>query len=161
MMKNSLVILIVALICCLPSISNGQSKSETNDQEIFLKHSDECLDAMAKAAKDMSVKGACVIAFIPGNVSDSWLSKMKVAGSLQNGSANYLAVAYTKAAEMADTFKKSGSGVREPMHGEFGYQGGVIKKIDSGYILAAFSGATGEQDEEIAQKGLDLLAAFF
>lgn len=160
MNKRSFVIILMVAIYCIPHSTMCQTKTEKSDQKTFLKHADECLDVMVIAAKDMSVKGACVIAYIPGEVSTSWISKMKVVGELQNGSANYLAIAYTKAAEMADTFKTSGSGVREPMHGEFGYQGGVIKKIESGYILAVFSGASGEQDEEIAQKGLDLMASF-
>jgi uncharacterized protein GlcG (DUF336 family) len=86
---------------------------------------------------------------------------MKMVGTLQNGSANFLAVAYSKAAEMADTYKNSGSGEREPMHGEFGYQGGLIKKVRTGYLLTVFSGATGEQDTEIARKGMEAISWYF
>ena len=73
---------------------------------------------MKQAAHKMSVKGVAVLAFIPGDVSESWVSKMAAVGALHNGSANYLAIAYAKAAEMADTFKDSGGGAREPMVGE-------------------------------------------
>ena len=45
----------------------------------------------------------------------------------------------------------------EPMKGEFGFQGGVLKEVKSGYILAVFSGATGEQDVELANEGIDWL----
>jgi len=62
---------------------------------------------------------------------------------------------------MAETLTNSGSKVREPKAGEFGYIGGVIKKIDSGYLLATFSGATGEQDLEVSTKVLDWLVAKF
>ena len=82
---------------------------------------------------------------------------MKVVGALTSSSANLLAIANSKVSEMADTYKNSGSGVREPKTGEFGWQGGIIKKVNSGYILGAFSGATGEQDVELAGKGLDWL----
>ena len=105
----------------------------------------------------MSVSGVAVIAFIPGDVTKSWISKMKVVGALTSSSANLLAIANSKVSEMADTYKNSGSGVREPKTGEFGWQGGIIKKVNSGYILGAFSGATGEQDVELAGKGLDWL----
>ena len=153
--------LLLILMMLLPSLTFGQSKNQERDKKIFLKQSDACLEAMASAAGEMSLKGACVMAYIPGVVADTWVSKMRVVGALQNGSANFLAIAYTKASEMADTFKESGSGVREPVHGEFGYQGGVITKIDSGYILAVFSGGSGEQDVEIARKGLDLLSSYY
>ncbi len=74
---------------------------------------------------------------------------------MRNNSANFLAIAYSKAAEMVDTYKDSGSGAREILHGEFGYQGGIIKKVKAGYVLAVFSGASGEQDAEIANAGVD------
>jgi uncharacterized protein GlcG (DUF336 family) len=102
-----------------------------------------------------------VVAFIPGNATKSWISKMKVVGALTDGTANFLAIANSKAAEMADTYKDSGSSPRKPMLGEFGYQGGVVKKVNSGYILAVFSGGSGEQDAEVANEGLDWLYKYY
>lgn len=126
-------------------------------EKIFIEHADKCLALIEQAAQKISIKGVAVIAFIPGDVTKSWISKMKVVGALTDGTANFLAIANSKAAEMADTYKNSGSGIREPMLGEFGYQGGIVKKVNSGYILAVFSGGTGEQDVEVANEGLDLL----
>ena len=80
---------------------------------------------------------------------------MKVVGALSSPTANLLAIANSKASEMADTYKNSGSKVREPKTGEFGWQGGIVKKVKSGYILAVFSGASGEQDVEISNEGVD------
>lgn len=130
-------------------------------ERVFTKHADDCLRVMEQAALNMQVKGVAVLAFIPGDTSETWISKMKVAGVLSNEKANYLAVAYSKAGEMAETFQDSGSGVREPKLGEFGWQGGVIKKVKTGYLLATFSGATGEQDVEIANKGLTCLLNYY
>ena len=79
---------------------------------------------------------------------------MYVAGALTTESANYLAIAYSKAAEMADKKNNSGSRDREPLHGEFGPMGGVIMKVKSGYILAVFSGTTGEQDLDFEERYL-------
>jgi hypothetical protein len=59
---------------------------------------------------------------------------------------------------MADTLKASGSGVRPPMKGEFGWQGGVIGKGKSGYLIVAFSGGASAQDVKISQAGLAVLA---
>jgi len=129
---------------------------ETTEKK-FITHADECLDIIDQAAREMSVIGVAVVAYIPGDSTESWISKMKVIGTLADGSANFLAIAYSKAAEMAETYKISGTAGRDPMLGEFSFQGGVIRKIDSGYLLAVFSGATGEQDAELAGKGMDWL----
>ncbi len=146
------------LLFCVHLATHAQTDSKMKTAEkSFIEHADVCLEIMEQAAREMSVIGAALIAYIPGEVTESWISRMKVVGTLANESANFLAIAYSKAAEMAETYKTSGTADREPLHGEFGYQGGVIKKIDSGYLLAVFSGASGEQDAEIAGKGLDCL----
>ena len=137
---------------------NAQSKS---GESILYEHADKCLTAMENTALKMQVKGVALLAYIPGDTSISWISKMKVVGAMSNESSNYLAVAYSKAAEMAETLKNSGSGIREPKLGEFGWQGGIIKKVKEGYILSAFSGATGEQDVEIATVGLKQLISVY
>ncbi len=155
------------IIITKTTLANFETKFNTamveiNDGEkIYNEHADECLAIIDQAAQKMKVKGVAVIAFIPGDATKTWTSKMTVVGVISNGEANYLAIAYSKAAEMAETYKDSGSGVREPMLGEFGYQGGVMKKVTYGYILAVFSGASGEQDVELATKGLDALYKYY
>ncbi len=155
-MKKNLLIVALLSMCCISFTARAQS----GDTE-FIKHADECLTVMEQAALKMQVKGVAVVAFIPGDTTSTWTSKMKVVGTMTNESSNYLAVAYSKMGEMAETFKDSGSGVREPKTGEFGWQGGTIKKVKAGYILAAFSGASGQQDFDIASEGLDQLKRFF
>jgi uncharacterized protein GlcG (DUF336 family) len=127
----------------------------------FMEHADECLTIMSEAAKGMSIQGVAVVAYIPGEKSSKWTSKMTVVGALSNDKANYLAIAYSKAAEMAETLKNSSTALRKPLFGEFGYKGGMIQKVKNGYILTVFSGATGEQDAEVATKGLEWLAKKF
>ncbi|MGC0775110.1 MAG: hypothetical protein WB543_19400, partial [Candidatus Acidiferrum sp.] len=68
--------------------------------------------------------------------------------------ANLLGIAYAKAAEMADTLKDSGSQVRPPMTGEFGWTGGVIVRGKSGYLIAAFSGGKSEDDVQVSRAGV-------
>ncbi len=135
--------------------------SDKKGEKILIERGDKCLAVMKETALGMSVKGVALIAFIPGDTALTWTSKMQVVGAIKNASANYLAIAYSKAAEMADTYLDSGSGSRGILHGEFGYMGGVIKKVDSGYILAVFSGASGEQDLEIAGAGLEWLYGYY
>jgi hypothetical protein len=101
------------------------------------------------------------MAFIPGDSTMAWVSKMKVEGALTRDNLNFLAIANSKSSEMALTLKNSGSGVRPLLHGELGYPGGVIKKVNTGYILAAFSGGRSEQDLVAASKGLEELSKYF
>ncbi|HCY41689.1 MAG TPA: hypothetical protein DHV48_10090 [Prolixibacteraceae bacterium] len=142
---------------------NLEIKTESNNsgEKIFMKQADRSLALIEEAAQKISIKGVAIVAFIPGDVSKTWISKMKVVGNLTTESANLLGIAYTKASEMADTHKDSGSGVRKVLSGELGYQGGLIRKVNSGYILAVFSGGSGEQDLEVAKIGLDWLNKFY
>ena len=58
---------------------------------------------------------------------------------------------------MADTLKDSGSNVRPPMTGEFGWQGGVIVRGKAGYLVAAFSGGKSEDDVQVSRAGVEKL----
>ncbi len=119
---------------------------------------------MEKHARKLGVKGVIVVASMDV-AGFSWVSQMKAVETMKAipenpaqekyPGTNFIAVAYSKAAEMADTKLISGSNVRPPYQGEFGYQGGMIKKVPSGFILTVFSGATGEQDFEIAKAGMN------
>jgi hypothetical protein len=161
-MKKLLLIAALLIAASIYQTGQGQTKAlEKNTkkaEKIFIQNSDQCLELIEQASQKISIKGVAIVAYIPGERSESWISKMKVVGNLTHDKANLLAIACTKAAEMADTHLDSGSGVREIYSGELGYKGGLIKKVNSGYILAVFSGGSGEQDLEVAKIGLDKLA---
>lgn len=131
---------------------------ETKGEKVFLQHADKALSVIEEEAHKLSINGTAVVAFVPGEKTQTWTSKMKVIGFFTNNDSNTLGVAYTKMAEMADLLKDSGSGARKPLTGEYGWQGGAIKKVEGGYLLAAFSGASGEQDYAVASAGLNWLA---
>lgn len=137
------------------------TKAQKQTENAFLTHADEALALMKQEALTMNIKGVGLVCYIPGTETQSWTSKMIVVKTTGSPRQNFIAVAHSKAAEMAETLTNSGSKVREPKTGEFGYIGGVIKKIDTGYLLATFSGATGEQDLEVSTKVLDWLVAKF
>lgn len=124
---------------------------------------DEALAAMKKRAGELKIGGVAVVAYFEGDEVKAWSSKMVVVGkrkdepSTGNNGANLVGIAYTKAAEMADTLKDSGSGVRPPMTGEYGWQGGVIAKTKNGWAIAAFSGGKSEDDVETSKAGLAAL----
>jgi uncharacterized protein GlcG (DUF336 family) len=125
---------------------------------------DRALRAMTKRAEELQIKGVAVVAYIEGDRVASWASKMVVVGTMKNApseknrGANLLAIAYSKAAEMAETLKDSGSAGRPPMTGETGWQGGLIRQGKTGYLIAAFSGGPSEADVKVSRAGLEVLA---
>jgi len=122
------------------------------------------LAAMKSRAAELNIQGVAVVAFAPGDSIQSWMSQMAVVGHMTdhtNGEKgnNLLAIAYAKASEMANTLKDSGTSGKTPMTGEFGWQGGVMAKVPSGYIIVAFSGGKSEDDVQVSRAGLAILQA--
>ncbi len=121
------------------------------------------LMAMKKRADELGIGGVAVVAYFPGDKIQYWSSKMLVVGRMRDEpsdtskGANLIGIAYAKAVEMADTLKNSGSQVRPPMTGEFGWQGGVIVRGKNGYLIAAFSGGKSEDDVKISTAGVEEL----
>jgi type 1 glutamine amidotransferase len=121
------------------------------------------LMAMKKRADELGIGGVAVVAYFPGDKVQYWSSKMLVIGRMRDEpsdtskGANLIGIAYAKAVEMADTLKDSGSQVRPPMTGEFGWKGGVIVRGKSGYLIAAFSGGKSEDDVKISTAGVEEL----
>jgi hypothetical protein len=121
------------------------------------------IDEMESHARKLGVKGVALVASMD-KYGHSWLSRMKAVETIKDIPANpegheypgynFIGIAYSKAAEMADTRLNSGSKSRPVYQGEFGYQGGVIREVPSGFMLTVFSGASGEQDLEIANVGM-------
>ena len=174
---ESLMVLAAVMIIPLGAAQaplQGRPLTETKSQSkllnkkptgIFQEVADQALQAMTKRAEELHIQGVAVVAYIEGDSVKSWASKMTVVGSMtkapsqKDPGANLLAIAYAKASEMAETLKDSGSGGRPPMTGEFGWQGGVIAKGRTGYLIAAFSGGPSEDDVKVSQTGLEILAS--
>jgi hypothetical protein len=122
------------------------------------------LAAMRKRAEELGIGGVAIVAYFEGDKIQSWSSKMLVIGRMRDEpsqtdkGANLIGIAYAKAVEMADTLKDSGSQVRLPMTGEFGWKGGVIVRGKNGYLIAAFSGGKSEDDVKISRAGVEQLA---
>ena len=144
--------------------AEAETKPLLPSPDSFSAAATEALQAMTKRAGELHVKGVAVVACFEGDHATSWSSKMVVVGSMKNAptekdrGANLLGIAYSKAAEMADSLKDSGTAGRPPMTGELGWQGGVIAKAKTGYVLAAFSGGPSEDDVRISRTGLQVLA---
>jgi hypothetical protein len=132
---------------------------------IFDEAAGRALTAMKQRAETLHVTGVAVVAYAEGDAVSSWSSRMVVVGKMTSPPSekskgdNLLGIAYAKAAEMAATLKDSGSGVRPPYVGEFGWQGGVVAKGRTGWLIVAFSGGPSEDDVKISKAGLEILAA--
>ena len=123
------------------------------------------LEAMKQRAAELKVTGVAVVSYAPGETIQSWSSRMEVIGKMKDPpsatskGSNLLGIAYAKASEMADTLQNSGTTNRPPMIGEFGWQGGVVAKVRSGYVIVAFSGGKSEDDVQVSTAGLAVLKA--
>lgn len=121
------------------------------------------LEAMKQKAAKLKITGIAVVCYSPGDAVQGWTSKMAVVGRMKDvptatdKGSNLLAIAYSKAAEMADTLENSGTAKRAPMTGEFGWQGGAVARVKAGYVIVAFSGGKSEDDFKVSTAGLDAL----
>jgi len=125
---------------------------------------EQMIAEMETLARRLDVSGVMLVASMDKD-GLSWISHMKAVETIKvepentEGNAwpgyNFIGIAYSKVAEMADPRLNSGSKIRPAYQGEFGYSGGVIHEAENGYILTVFSGATEEIDQKIAQAGLD------
>jgi hypothetical protein len=122
---------------------------------------------MKAKAEAFGVRGTAIVAYAPGDTVTTWMSQMLVVGDLirppsaNDKGANFLAIAYAKACEMASTLKDSGSNVRPVYAGEVGWQGGAFARGKSGFLFAAFSGGKSEEDYQISQAGLAVLSSSY
>ena len=157
------VILLLLANFLLPLTASPQRPTQATElapSAAFDAASADALQIMRRQAEERKIGGAAVLAFFEGDKLQSWTSRMLVVGRYKDEptdtkkGSNLLAIAYTKAAEMADTLKDSGSKVREPYTGEFGWQGGVIVPWRTGYLIAAFSGGKSEDDVAVSRAGV-------
>lgn len=154
-------LLAAAAFTCLPAQDKPLTPAPAAS---FEAPADMALRAMKARAGELHASGVAVVAYAPGDSVASWSSSMLVVGSMtqapsaKDKGSNLLGIAYAKAAEMAATLKDSGSGVRPPLTGEFGWQGGVVAKGRTGILIAAFSGGRSEDDVNISRAGLAVLA---
>ena len=126
---------------------------------------DKALEAMKYRAGELKIQGVAVVAYAPGDAVQSWSSKMMVVGGVKSTPTsptakanNLLGIAYSKAAEMADTLKNSGTSGRAPLTGEYGWEGGVVAKGKAGYLIVAFSGGASAQDVQVSRASLAILS---
>ena len=159
----ALLLLSLLPVASLDAKAQKQESPAVHPAPAFDEAANAALVAMRQRAGELGIGGAAVVAYFEGDSIQSWSSKMLVVGRMKDDpsatskGANLLAIAYSKAAEMADTLKDSGSQVRPPMTGEVGWTGGVILRGKTGYVIAAFSGGKSEDDVKVSQAGVEVL----
>ena len=166
-LKGLLILPVMAMLAAVQTLSAQDipAASPPTTAVNFNDVADQALQTMKQRAEELHVKGVAVVAYSEGDTVQSWSSKMVVVGHLSSppskndpNGANLLGIAYTKASEMADTLKDSGSHVRPPKTGEYGWQGGVVTRGKTGVLIAAFSGGPSEDDVKVSKAGLKVLA---
>jgi hypothetical protein len=163
-MKRRLVVLgVIAAIFAASEGSVCASGPKPVSAKKFDALAETALDAMKKRAAELNISGVAVVSYAPGDTIAGWSSRMAVVGRMKDTpsatdkGSNLLGIAYAKAAEMADTLQDSGTAKRPPMTGEFGWQGGVIARTKTGYVIVAFSGGKSAEDAQVSRSGLEVL----
>jgi hypothetical protein len=161
--RAQFAVAVVLAFCTLTTLGQKTPKPMSAKKVDALEQT--ALVAMKAKAAELKVQGVAVASFAPGESVDAWTSKMAVVGRMTDPAAtdgrgnNMLGIAYDKSAEMARTHVNSGTAPCKPMVAEFCWQGGAIEKVKGGWLIVAFSGATGEQDFQVSQAGLAAMKA--
>ena len=159
--KLKMMLLPFAFVCAMNLYAQDKPAPASPD---FNAVADKALAAMKARAEELHINGAAVVAYSKSDPVMEWSSKMVAVGSITSAGTtnspaeNRLAIAYTKAAEMASTLTDSGSHSRPKLRGENGWQGGVVAKCKSGVVIAAFSGGVSSDDVKVSRAGLAVLS---
>lgn len=160
---SALVVLLTALT--LWAQDKPAASTVAKSSAAFDDVANQALAAMKKRAEELNITGVAVVSYSEGDTVQSWSSKMVVVGTIASSPTanspngeNRLAIAYTKASEMAVTLKESGSH-RPLLKGENGWQGGVVAKGKTGLLIAAFSGGVSSDDVKVSRAGLEVLSS--
>ena len=158
------VLSLLAAFLLLPAAKAQTTPPQVPGAAKFDAVADKALLAMRKKAEELNIQGAAIVAYFEGDTLQSWSSRMVVVGSFRkepkdatDPGSNVLAFAYQKASEMANTLRNSGTKPYTPMKGELGWEGGVIIRGKSGYLIAAFSGGKSEDDVKVSHAGIEAL----
>ena len=116
------------------------------------------LDKMYEKAETMGIQGVAVASVLNSGEENDWIGEMKVVGEPCNIKENWnlVAIAWSKAREVIASGKDSGDSTREKMLGELCFTGGAYGEHKGCKLAFAFSGATSEEDYEVAKYGIQI-----
>ena len=120
------------------------------------------LDDMKAKALEMGIEGVATASVLDKGETDDWMGEMKVVGTPCNEKEgwNLVAIAWSKCGEVIATHADSGQPDHEKMMGELGFVGGAYDEFEGVKMAFAFSGATSEEDLEVAKYGIGKMKAY-
>lgn len=118
----------------------------------------KALDEMYAKAKKMGIQGVAVASYLDKDSETDWIGEMKVVDTPYNLKEgwNLVGIAWAKAGEVIATKANSGDSTRKSLLGEFCFVGGAYGEVDGNELAFAFSGATSEEDLEVAEYGIEV-----
>ena len=122
----------------------------------------KALDDMKAKAEEMGIQGVAAASVLNKGEDVDWIGEMKVVGTpykLKEG-WNLVAIAWSKCGEVIATRADSGNPDHEKIMGEFGFVGGAYDEYEGCKMAFAFSGATSEEDLEVARYGIERIKGY-
>ena len=122
----------------------------------------KALDDMKAKAEEMDIQGVTAASVLNKGEDVDWIGEMKVVGTpykLKEG-WNLVAIAWSKCGEVIATRADSGNPDHEKIMGEFGFVGGAYDTYEGCKMAFAFSGATSEEDLEVARYGTERMKVY-
>ena len=115
------------------------------------------LDEMHEKAVNMKIKGVATGAVMNRDENTDWIGSFKVVDTSCNFAEgwNLIAISWSKCAEAMATKADSGNPDHRKLLGELGFEGGTYEEFEGFKLAFTFSGATSEDDMEVAKFGLD------
>ena len=117
---------------------------------------------MKAKAEEMGIQGVAAASVLNKGEDIDWIGEMKVVGTpykLKEG-WNLVAIAWSKCGEVIATRADSGNPDHEKIMGEFGFVGGAYDEFEGCKMAFAFSGATSEEDLEVARYGIERIKGY-
>jgi hypothetical protein len=160
-------ILLVISACLAVSFSAfGQANQVINDCDMTNEQLKgfiaKALEDMKAKAEEMGIQGVATASVLNKGETVDWIGEMKVVGTpykMKEG-WNLVAIAWSKCGEVIATEADSGNPNHKKINGELGYVGGAYDEFQGCKMAFAFSGATSEEDLEVAKYGIEKMKGY-
>ncbi|MBQ1905613.1 MAG: VOC family protein [Bacteroidales bacterium] len=122
----------------------------------------KALDDMKAKAEEMGIQGVATASVLNKGEEVDWIGEMKVVGTpykMKEG-WNLVAIAWSKCGEVIATQADSGNPDHKKIMGELGFVGGAYDEFQGCKMAFAFSGATSEEDLEVAKYGISKMKGY-
>ena len=122
----------------------------------------KALEDMKAKAEEMGIQGVATASVLNKGETVDWIGEMKVVGTpykLEEG-WNLVAIAGSKCGEVIATKADSGNPDHKKIMGELGFVGGAYDEYEGCKMAFAFSGATSEEDLEVAKYGIEKMKGY-